>query len=180
MMSEQESSDKDPLALSPGELAEAIDMASSENNLGVPVKPRKRVQVKNDPSFDTKPSKMRPESLEGLNASAYRAFGAVIITRPFFSLSEMDKYRVYTINPGIVRSWMGPPKAAAKKFLACIPETQGPDSDVRLLYNVNEFRVRSSPARQQYPKRGFADLSWTEQSSGNEFIVFSELWNNQS
>lgn len=141
---------------------------------------KKRIQVRNDPPFDPRPSKVRPEALEGRHTVEPRPFGAVIITRPYFAMSEMDSYRVYTINPGLVKSWVGSPSHSAKRFSSCVPEATTPGSDVRLFYNVNELRVRIAPSRQHFPLRGSADMAWTEKESGNEFVILSDLWNNQS
>ena len=132
------------------DLVSPLDMSTGASS-------RKRLHVKASAPYDVRP----------------------IITRPFFSQNELDKYRVYTINPGIVKSWVGSPHEESARFNSCVPETHLPDSDVRLLYHVNELRVRIPPMRQRSSTRGSAELTWLEKDSGNEFVIFSNLWGNR-
>ena len=168
--------------LSPPLANEAVGGASGSRQLPpFPARPlpenqgRKRVLTRNDLPNNTRPNKVRTEAMADQLIEP-RSFGAIIISRPFYSLNEISKYRVYTVNPSVVKSWVGSSPDETVKLSNCLIDSTLPDSDVRVLYNVNEFRVRIPPCRQQNTIRGSADLMWTEQGSGNDFIVFSDLW----
>ena len=154
------------------DLVSPLDMSTGASS-------RKRLHVKASAPYDVRPSCIRRDAIESRHTVEPSSFGAVIITRPFFSQNELDKYRVYTINPGIVKSWVGSPHEESARFNSCVPETHLPDSDVRLLYHVNELRVRIPPMRQRSSTRGSAELTWLEKDSGNEFVIFSNLWGNR-
>ena len=109
-------------------------------------------------------------------------FGAIIITRPWFYNNEKSKYRVYTLNPGIVKSWLGPPESQVSLLSSVVPNSGVPSSEIRLLYDVQDFRVKvpETMVLQATSRRGLAEMQWKESFSGNEFAVKTTIWNSTS
>jgi len=101
-----------------------------------------------------------------------KPFGAIIITRPQFAIPQLSIFRVYTINPGIVKSYLGP-TPSVQTLIKCTTAADS-TSDIRLLYNVNELRIRNSSISTH--SKGVAELWWTEAESGNEFLLAADAW----
>lgn len=135
---------------------------------------RARAQDSSELPFDLKNERMRQSELETNPGNSPRTFGAIIVTRPHFDQHRLNHFRVYTINPGIIKSWLGP--SGSRRLNECVPTCEPPADDIRLLYNVNEVRIRLTPQRQKNSSRGGADLVWTEAGSGNEILISSDLW----
>jgi len=140
----------------------------------------KRHNVQNHLPFDSKPGQAKIDYMNSEAFIAPKSFGAIVISRPYFSTRELNKFRIYTVNPGIVQSWFRDGRNAEERIKECIPDKNLPDSDVRLLYNVNELRVRTPTQLVRSTTNGSADLSWIETGSGNEFLIQSDLWISKS
>jgi hypothetical protein len=131
----------------------------------------------------SKKERIETESQEKVSSScrcsgqllSARSFGAIVITKPFNDLNIHDQFRIYTLNPDVVKSWAGP-ELQVDQITACASQSVPPSADIRLLYNVNEFRIRRTPNRQYDYSRGLNELWWVENDSGNELMATTDLW----
>lgn len=104
-----------------------------------------------------------------------RTFGAIIVTKPFTNVTRTDYFRTYTINPSVVKTWLDS-NPCHNRLAKSVTGCRIGQEDVRVIYNVNEFRVRIAPDRQPPATRGINELWWLENESGNEFHLTTDLW----
>jgi len=103
-----------------------------------------------------------------------KPFGATIITRPQFLSMQDDNFRVYTLNPEIIKSYTK--DTTIEKAL--IPFLEPPHrGDIRILQDVNEVRIRNTSSQVSLGRpKGTCENWWMENESGNEFFVVSDMW----
>ena len=104
-----------------------------------------------------------------------KPFGALIITRPYLDPDHANQFRVYVINPPIIKAWAAPNPNLI--LLGSVLNDYRPSQDIKVLHNTNSLKVRVSPDRQLYCK-GLSDSWWVENGSGNEFVTTADLWAN--
>jgi len=106
----------------------------------------------------------------------HKLFGAIIVTQPYLDPARFDEFRVYTINPIVVKKWIGPHPNIARIVNCVVEDYRLPAEDVKTISNVNELKIRMDPDKLPYPERGLSELWWKEKESGNDFSWTADLW----
>ena len=143
-----------------------------------------------------RPSGSRQVLRPGVRLSAPPAhlpFGALVVTRPYYSKGDLDSYRVYSVNPEVVQAWLRPNPIqkimdnlipvydAAHSNGAHYSTTRGGSPYTgphRAFHDVHELNIRSMAPTviTDRVRRGVARLDWSEVESNTHFCISTAVW----
>ena len=101
-----------------------------------------------------------------------KAFGMILVTQP---TGEALPFNTYLINPDIVKTWLNP-EIGIDQLMKQSKKPDVRNGEMKLIYNANEVSVRNIISKASFNSTGVSELWWTEEKSGNEFFVSTDLW----
>lgn len=118
------------------------------------------------------PQTMNSVLVEIERKSSPKAFGIILVTRP---VDELSPFKTYMINPDIVKTWLSP-EVEIEQLIKKTKSSNSSNEEMKLIYNANEVSVRNKFSQANFDPTGVSELWWTENKSGNEFFVSTDLW----